>query len=295
MERLQKYLARAGVASRRHAEELILQGRVAVNHRVVTELGTKIDPEADVVAVDGKTVEAAARSYVILYKPPGVVTTLEDPQGRPTVAHLTRALGPRLFPVGRLDFDAEGALLLTNDGELAHRLMHPRYQVPRTYLAKVKGVPPEEALEKLRGGVRLEDGMAKPLSVEVFERADKNTWLKLVVGEGRHHLVKRLCAAVGFPVVRLFRPSHGGIGVEGLRPGEARALTAEEVRRLEAMARGEAVPEPPLRLPARRHGRASEREEERQVSPGRAPRQAQGERRPRKGSVRPGRGARRPR
>ncbi len=254
-ERLQKFLARAGVASRRHAEELIVNGRVTVNNAVVTQLGTKVDPAKDLVTVDGKLVSAPAeRSYFLFYKPPGVVTTLEDPQGRVAVGDYVRRAKRRLFPVGRLDYDAEGALLLTDDGELANQLMHPRFQVPRVYLAKVKGEPGAETLEKLRGGVRLEDGMARPVSVDVFERADRNTWLKMVVTEGRPHLVKRLCAAVGHPVVRLFRPGYAGISVEGLKPGEMRPLNSEEVARLRAVAKGEPPPERAWKLPARRHG-----------------------------------------
>ncbi|HZN93883.1 MAG TPA: pseudouridine synthase, partial [Myxococcales bacterium] len=259
-ERLQKFLSRAGVASRRRAEELIAEGRVKVNGEVVGEPGTKVEPGKDLVQVDGQLVEATAeRGYFILYKPEGVVTTLVDPEGRPTVADCMRGLERRVYPVGRLDYDAEGALLLTDDGELAHRLMHPSFQVPRTYLAKVKGVPDEATLDKLRGGVRLEDGMARPLSVDLFERAEKNTWLKLVLGEGRTHLVKRLCAAVGHPVVRLFRPHHAGVGLEGLSPGELRPLTAGEVEALKAVSEGRAAGgEPAIRLPARRHGRAEE-------------------------------------
>src|SRR5689334_19688673 len=179
-ERLQKYLARAGVASRRHAEELITAGRVQVNNQTVTELGSRVEPGKDLVSVDGKLVTPPENtSYYLLYKPAGVVTTLSDPQGRPTVASYVEEAGTRLFPVGRLDYDAEGALLFTDDGALAHKLTHPSFQVPRTYLAKVKGGPDTATLEKLRGGVRLEDGMATPLSVEVFEQAERNTWLKI--------------------------------------------------------------------------------------------------------------------
>lgn len=257
MERLQKYLATAGIASRRHAEQLITSGRVTVNNRRVVELGTKIEPGKDLVTVDGKLVaQGDKRTYFILYKPPGVVTTLNDPQGRPTVGSLIeKRTEVRVFPVGRLDYDAEGALLLTDDGELANRLMHPSFQVARTYLAKVKGVPTAATLEKLRSGVRLEDGPAKPLSVEIFEEAEKNLWLKLVVGEGRPHLIKRLCAAIGHPVVRLFRPFHASIGVEGLMPGHLRALTEDEVNRAYAVSEGKGGNEPALKLPARRHGK----------------------------------------
>ncbi|MCA2980253.1 MAG: pseudouridine synthase, partial [Myxococcaceae bacterium] len=196
------------------------------------------------------------KTWLLLYKPPGVVTTLKDPQGRPTISDSLGGVRARVFPVGRLDYDAEGALLLTDDGEVANRLMHPRHQVRRVYLAKVKGDPSDASLEKLRGGVRLEDGFAQPAEVSRFERADKNTWLRIVVTEGRPHLIKRLCAAIGHPVVRLYRPSHAGIGVEGLRPGQLRALTADEVRRVNGVAAGKASAEAPLKLPPRRHGPA---------------------------------------
>jgi 23S rRNA pseudouridine2605 synthase len=257
VERLQKFLARAGVASRRHAEELIVQGRVAVNNQTVRQLGSKVEPGKDLVTVDGRLVEGeAGRHYFVLYKPPGVVTTLSDPQGRPTISTYTAKLPGRQFPVGRLDYDAEGALLLTDDGDLALRLTHPRYQVPRVYLAKVKGAPTSQAVEKLRGGVRLEDGMARPQSVEIFERAEKNTWLTVIVTEGRPHLVKRMCAAIGHPVVRLFRPAHGGVSVVRMRPGQVRVLTPEEIKAVDRASRGEERIQVELRLPARQHGRA---------------------------------------
>ncbi|RKH32873.1 pseudouridine synthase [Corallococcus sicarius] len=258
-ERLQKYLARAGVASRRHAEELITSGRVGVNNQTVTELGSRVELGTDLVTVDGKLVTPPEESsYYLLYKPIGVVTTLSDPQGRPTVANYVEETGRRLFPVGRLDYDAEGALLFTDDGALAHKLTHPSFQVPRTYLAKVKGVPDMPTIEKLRGGVRLEDGMATPVYVGIFEKVERNTWLKIVVAEGRPHLIKRLCAAVGHPVVRLFRPAYAGVGVEGLRPGQLRQLKLSEVMQLNEVAEGRAQPaEAEMKLPPRRHGRAA--------------------------------------
>ncbi|HZI11956.1 MAG TPA: pseudouridine synthase, partial [Myxococcus sp.] len=257
-ERLQKYLARAGVASRRHAEELITAGRVAVNNKTVTELGSRVEPGTDLVTVDGSLVTPPQESsYFLLYKPVGVVTTLSDPQGRATVAGFLEDIDQRLFPVGRLDYDAEGALLFTNDGALAHKLTHPSFQVPRTYLAKVKGAPDAATLDKLRGGVRLEDGMATPVSVDVFEAAERNTWLKIVVAEGRPHLIKRLCAAVGHPVVRLFRPSYAGVAVEGMRPGQLRPLKESEVELLTNVSEGRVQPPTgDLRLPPRRHGRS---------------------------------------
>jgi 23S rRNA pseudouridine2605 synthase len=257
-ERLQKFLARAGVASRRHAEGLITAGRVSVNNQRVTELGTKVEP-TDLVTLDGALVTAPeTTSWYLLHKPAGVVTTLSDPEGRPTVAGLLGGVEERVFPVGRLDWDAEGALLLTNDGAAAHRLLHPSFEVPRTYLAKVKGSPTDETLGRLLEGVRLEDGPARALRAERFEAAERNTWLLLQVGEGRPHLVKRLCAALGHPVVRLFRPAQAGISVTGLQPGELRPLTSEEVQRVQSVASGEGGPEPAPFLPPRRHGRAGE-------------------------------------
>ncbi|HET6983936.1 MAG TPA: pseudouridine synthase, partial [Myxococcaceae bacterium] len=260
-ERLQKFLARAGVASRRHAEVLITDGRVSVNNQRVTELGTKVEP-SDLVMVDGKLVTAPeSTSWYLLHKPPGVVTTLSDPEGRPTVAGFLDGVEERVFPVGRLDWDAEGALLLTNDGAAAHRLLHPSFEVPRTYLVKVKGTPTDETLSRLLEGVRLEDGPARALRAERFEATERNTWILLQVGEGRPHLVKRLCAAVGHPVVRLFRPAQAGISVAGLQPGEIRPLSAEEIARVEGVAGGTEVPEPAPFLPPRRHGRAGEDDE----------------------------------
>ena len=229
--RLQKFLAEAGLASRRKAEEIIQSGRVKVNGAVVKELGTKVTPGRDLVVVDGKPVERSAeRRYILLYKPPGCVTTLSDPQGRPTARGYLSGVEERVFPVGRLDYDAEGALLFTDDGELANRLAHPRYGHRRVYLVKTKGVPEEAALRRLVEGVRLEDGPAKALSAEIHEKVETNTWIKIVVGEGRFHLVKRLCEAVGLPVLRLYRPEFGGITVARLRPGHWRELTPDEVQ-----------------------------------------------------------------
>jgi 23S rRNA pseudouridine2605 synthase len=259
-ERLQKFLASAGVASRRKAEELVLAGRVSVNGKVVREMGTKVEPGVDLVVVDGRPVEAEGRTrYLLLYKPPGCVTTLSDPQGRPTVAQYLGGVAERVFPVGRLDWDAEGALLFTTDGELANRLAHPRYGHRRTYLVKVKGDPEPGALARMIAGVRLEDGPAQALEAAFHERVEKNSWIRVVVGEGRRHLVKRLCESVGLDVLRLFRPEFGGVSVAGLRPGHSRELRPEEVetlRRSAGMSKGPAVAPPALPLPraARRHG-----------------------------------------
>jgi 23S rRNA pseudouridine2605 synthase len=269
-ERLQKFLAGAGVASRRKAEEMIANGRVKVNNAVVTELGTKVDPARDLVTVDGKAVhEREEERYYLLYKPSGCVTTMKDPQGRPTAAEYLSAVKDRVFPVGRLDYDAEGAVLFTTDGALANRLAHPRYGHRRVYLAKVKPPPGDEAvllqaLARMVQGLRLEDGPAKALEAELHEEVEKNVWVRIVVGEGRHHLVKRLLEAVGLPVLRLFRPEFGGISVQGLRPGQWRELEPDEVRTMrraggeEGMPGLEKLPPPTARrdLPkaARRHG-----------------------------------------
>jgi 23S rRNA pseudouridine2605 synthase len=258
-ERLQKFLASAGVASRRKAEALIASGRVKVNERAVTQLGTKVDPGKDLVTVDGKLVSRPeARAYYLLYKPPGCVTTASDPEGRRTALEYLRGVRERVFPVGRLDWDAEGAVLFTDDGELANRLAHPRYGHRRVYLVKVKGDPAPEALQRMLAGVRLEDGPARALLAVVHERAEKNVWIRVVVGEGRYHLVKRLCEAVGLEVARLFRPELGGVTVEGLRPGEFRPLTASEIRAMKQSVGLEAgAPDAsPRALPkaARRHG-----------------------------------------
>jgi pseudouridine synthase len=234
-ERLQKILSKAGVTSRRKAEVLILQGRVSVNGKIVRELGSKAVLGRDEICVDGKAIETELEGVVLaLFKPRQCVTTLHDPQGRPTVADFVNKFPMRLYPVGRLDYDAEGLLLLTNDGELAHRLQHPRYKVPKTYLVKVRGHPPAEALTSLQQGVNLEDGITAPAELIVMEDDQKATWLSLTLREGRKHQVKRMCAAVGHPVLRLRRIKVGPIELDNLRPGQSRRLKAREVRNLRA-------------------------------------------------------------
>ncbi|RLA88496.1 MAG: pseudouridine synthase [Deltaproteobacteria bacterium] len=232
-ERLQKILSKAGITSRRKAEGLILQGRVSVNGKIVRELGTKAVLGRDEIRVDGETLKPESEGVVlVLFKPRRCVTTLHDPQGRPTVADFVNKFPMRLYPVGRLDYDAEGLLLLTNDGELAHRLQHPRYKVPKTYLVKVRGHPPAEALAILQQGVNLEDGITAPAELIVIEDDQKATWLSLTLREGRKHQVKRMCAAVGHPVLRLRRTKVGPIELDDLRPGEIRRLKSRAVRSL---------------------------------------------------------------
>lgn len=256
-ERLQKILAHAGVASRRKAEQLIAEGRVELNGATVRELGTKADPRKDLIRVDGKLIaDPEDKVWFVLYKPAGCVTTLSDPEGRATIAQYLKGIPERVYPVGRLDYDVEGALLVTNDGELAHQLMHPRFGVRRTYLAKVAGVPRREQIERLRSGVRLEDGRARALDAALQSRTPRNTWVRVVVSEGRPHLVKRLMEAVGAPVLKLHRSDYGGIGVQGLRPGDYRELTRIELNALRDQAGKKAQPAPArlAPLPARRHG-----------------------------------------
>jgi 23S rRNA pseudouridine2605 synthase len=257
-ERLQKILAHAGVASRRKAEELIETGHVSVNGKVVRELGSKADLDQDLIQVDGRTIrETQDKVYYVLYKPAGCVTTLSDPENRPTIKAYLEEIPERVYPVGRLDYDVEGALIVTNDGDLAFSMMHPRFGVRRTYLAKVHGVPAAEQLERLRRGVRLLDGRARALEADLHSRTPKNTWVRVVVAEGRQHLVKRLMEAVGAPVQKLHRADYGGIGVAGMRPGEVRELTRAEVQSLRAQAGKKAEASDrraPVALPARRHG-----------------------------------------
>ena len=228
--RLNAYLARAGVASRRGAEDLIRAGRVRVNGEVAG-LVTFVEPR-DNVEVDGSPIEPEPLTYVLLHKPPGVVTTARDPQGRPTVVGLV-GHERRVVPVGRLDADTTGALLLTNDGPLAHRLMHPRYEVGKVYEAEVEGEPSDEALAQLTEGVVLDDGRTAPARV----RRLGPSRVELTIHEGRKHQVKRMLQAVGHPVRRLHRNRYAGLTLDGLAPGEWRELTSDEVKRLRAPGR----------------------------------------------------------
>lgn len=232
-ERLQKLLAHAGVASRRASEELIAAGRVTVDGEVAT-LGDKADPGTAEIRVDGTRVNVDPDLvYVMLNKPRGVITTLDDPHDRRTVADLV-GLDQRIFPVGRLDRDSEGLVLLTNDGDLAHELMHPSYEVPRTYVALVPGGVRDAALDRLRGGVELEDGPARPRSVRVLGDDRQRALLEVVMTEGRKHEVRRLCGAVGLPVERLARVAYDGVELGELRQGSWRHLTQREVGALYA-------------------------------------------------------------
>ncbi|WP_438020881.1 pseudouridine synthase [Sorangium sp. So ce315] len=228
-ERLQKIIARAGVASRRAAEELILAGRVRVNGRVVTELGLKADRQKDRIEVDGKRLVSEVPVYVALHKPRNVVSTLRDPEGRPTVADYVRGMGARLYPVGRLDFATSGILLMTNDGDFANALLHPRGGVPKTYVLKVQGVMSEDDLTPWREGIRLEDGVTLPAEARLLRHEGDKTWLEVTLREGRNQQIRRMGEATGWPVMRLARTTFAGVSSERLRPGEWRALTVDEL------------------------------------------------------------------
>jgi 23S rRNA pseudouridine2605 synthase len=223
--RVNAYLARAGIASRRGAEDLIRAGRVRVNGEVAG-LATFVEPR-DTVEVDGSPIEPEPLTYVLLHKPAGVVTTARDPQGRATVVGLV-GHEHRVVPVGRLDADTTGALLLTNDGPLAHRLMHPRYEVNKVYEAEVEGEPSDDALAQLAKGVELEDGITSPAKVDRLGPSR----IELTIHEGRKHQVKRMLEAVGHPVSHLHRSHYAGLTLDGLAPGEWRELTRDEVNRL---------------------------------------------------------------
>ncbi|MEZ4307105.1 MAG: pseudouridine synthase [Polyangiaceae bacterium] len=228
-DRLQKIIARAGVTSRRAAEDLITGGRVRVNGRVVTELGAKADPRDDKIEVDGKRLIAPPPVYVVLHKPRNVVSTMSDPEGRPTVAELLRSVNARVYPVGRLDFATSGVLLATNDGELSQGLLHPKKRVPKTYVLKVSGLMEDADLKHWSTGVDLEDGRTQPADVHFLRHEDDKTWFEITITEGRNQQLRRMGEATGFPVMRLARLSFAGITNEGLRPGQWRYLTSSEL------------------------------------------------------------------
>ena len=265
-ERLQKILSAAGVASRRTAESLILEGRVTVNGQTITTLGAKADPESDDVRVDGRRLKAAPRRrYLLLYKPRGYITSRSDPQHRPTVIDLLDTGGVReyVYPVGRLDYDSEGLLLLTSDGDLAARLTHPRHGVEREYEVRVRGVPDERQLRRLSRGLSLEGRRTAPAIVEIKKvieaEAGSQALLAFVLREGRNRQVRKMCEAIGHPVVRLRRVRIGPIADEHIRPGEFRDLTPREVALLQKTA-GATAPPPRSESAARsRRGRAGDR------------------------------------
>ncbi|MCU1310875.1 MAG: rRNA pseudouridine synthase [Candidatus Angelobacter sp.] len=241
-ERLQKIIAAAGIASRRKAEELITGGVVSVNGQIVTELGTKADAEQDHIRVNGKLLKGAQRhTYLMLNKPKGYVTTVSDPEGRPTVMDLVRGAGIRVYPVGRLDYASEGLLLLTNDGDLAHKLTHASSHVPKTYVVKVSGVPTEEKIEELRGGVLIREDNRKPVrtapaKISMIKQAD-NPWYEITLIEGRNRQIRKMFEAVGHHVEKIRRVRFGPLHLD-VEPGKLRPLNTREVEELRAAAEG---------------------------------------------------------
>jgi 23S rRNA pseudouridine2605 synthase len=228
--RLQKVLAAAGVGSRRHCEELIGEGRVEVDGEIVRRYGARVDPEHQIIRVDGRRIAASEKLvYVALNKPAGVLTTMSDSRGRPTIADLLGDRAQRLFHVGRLDYDTEGLMLLMNDGELAHRLAHPRYGVLKTYLADVPGPLPRDLGRRLMTGIELDDGVAAADGFRVVERAGSRALVEITLHEGRKHIVRRMLSAVGHPVSRLVRTQVGPVALGSLRPGATRRLTTKEI------------------------------------------------------------------
>lgn len=231
-ERLQKIIARAGLGSRRAAEELILAGRVRVNGRVVRELGAKADDRRDRIEVDGRRLAAEDLVYILLHKPRGVVATLSDPERRPTVADLVTDVPVRVYPVGRLDFSTSGVLLMTNDGELAQGLLHPKGKVPKTYVAKLDRQMSDTEVERWRKGIDLDEGRTQPAEVRVLRHERGKTWLEVTLHQGMNRQIHRMAEASGMTVMRLARIAFAGLSAEDLRPGRWRPLTIDELRAL---------------------------------------------------------------
>ena len=233
-ERLQKILAAAGIASRRACEEVILEGRVQVNCRTVTELGTRADPRRDEITVDLVPIQKEAPVYILMNKPKGYVTTVKDEQGRPTVMALLKGVPGRLYPVGRLDFNSEGLLLMTNDGALAQVLMGPEHEIPKVYLVKVHRTPKPELLKEFEAGFLLSGRRLKPCHIEIAEKGD-NPWLKVTLTEGKNQQIRRMFAAVGHPVSKLRRVQFGPLADPMLKPGAWRFLSPQEIAAIKSL------------------------------------------------------------
>ena len=229
-ERLQKILAKAGIASRRNAEELIRQGKVTVDGKVVTEMGCRVDPDKQRVAFEGRPLRLEEEKiYILLNKPRGYVTTLSDPQGRPIVSSLLTGITSRVFPVGRLDFDTEGALILTNDGDFAERILHPRFEIERTYQAEVRGQPAPEKIRALKEGIELEGKKTWPAKVHIIAEEKATTTLEITIHEGRKRQVRMMFAAIGHRVLALKRIAYGGLQLGTLPTGKYRRLTPTDL------------------------------------------------------------------
>jgi pseudouridine synthase len=235
--RLQKIISQAGISSRREAERLILEGRVLVNGSVIRELGAKANLQTDDIRVDGKKIKKEGQKiYLLLNKPKGCVTTVKDDRGRPTVIDLLRGMKKKVYPVGRLDFNTEGILLLTNDGDFAQRLAHPRHKIPKTYSVKVSGVPTEKEIRKLSDGVVVFKRKTAPAEVSLDRTTGNNIWLSITLHEGRKRQIRRMCEIIGHPVIKLKRVKYGFLELGALKVGEYRSLSSQEVKRLMEMA-----------------------------------------------------------
>ncbi|WP_194074611.1 pseudouridine synthase [Oceanobacillus halophilus] len=238
MERLQKVIAQSGVTSRRKAENLILEGKVKVNGKVITTLGTKVTPD-DKVEVNGVPLEKEEPVYYLMYKPRGIISSVKDDKGRKVVTDLlSEEIEERLFPIGRLDYDTSGILLLTNDGEFANLLMHPKHKIDKVYVAKIKGLPPKSDLTKIKKGVKSEQDILKAVGYRVLSSDKKagTTILELTLHEGKNRHVRRMMEALGFPVLKLKRERYGLLTLDGLKPGEYRKLTPKEVKQMRNLA-----------------------------------------------------------
>ncbi len=235
--RLQKIISQAGISSRREAERLILEGRVSVNGDVVTELGAKANPLVDDIRLDGKRVKKSLQKvYILLNKPKGCVTTVKDDRGRLTVIDFLKGIKKKIYPIGRLDFNTEGVLLLTNDGDFAYRLAHPRHKIPKTYSVKISGVPTEKEIKKLSDGVVVYKRKTAPAQVILERVTGNNSWLSVTLHEGRKRQIRKMCEIIGHPVIKLKRVKYGFLDLGNLRAGEYRNLGNHEVKKLMGMA-----------------------------------------------------------
>ena len=235
-ERLQKLLSRAGIASRREAEKIILEGRVTVDGKIISELGAKADPNLNKICVDGKILTFdAEKIYLLLNKPKNFLSTVKDDRGRRTVLDLVKEISAKIYPVGRLDFDSEGLILLTNDGELTNALLHPKFKIEKTYRAKISGELTEEKIKKLRAGVELEDGLTAPAEVSVISLEKNSATVEITIHEGKNRQVRRMFAAVGCEVKKLTRIKFAGLTLQGVERGKFRRLTFDEVKKLYAL------------------------------------------------------------
>lgn len=234
--RLQKFLAEAGIASRRKAEELIVMGKIQLNGKVVTELGTKVDTQKDVVLYQNKKVEIKQNFvYIMLYKPEGYVTTVKDQFQRPTVMDLLKDVTERVYPVGRLDYDTSGLLLLTNDGDLTYRLTHPKHHIEKTYEAKLFGIPSEQDILKFRRGIIIDGKKTEPATLEILKKEKKYTTVRIVIQEGRNRQVRKMCQAIKHPVAQLKRIGTGTLFLKDLKKGSYRYLTQKEISYLKSL------------------------------------------------------------